>query len=175
MDSQREDDRDQERGVIGEVPPSAYIETSVISYLTGRRNQRDVIVAAHQELTHQWWENRRQDFFLYASAVVIEEARRGDEISARARLAIVEQLRLADVTSAARELAGRLLLEFGLPAKANADALHIAIAAANGIDYLLTWNCTHLANAFMIPRVEKICRTAGFEPPYICTPQELMG
>jgi predicted nucleic acid-binding protein len=71
-------------------------------------------------------------------------------------------------------LAARLLLETALPAKANADALHIAVAAANGIDYLLTWNCTHLANAFMIPRVEKICRAAGFEPPYICTPQELM-
>lgn len=157
------------------MPPSAYLETSVISYLAGRRNQRDLIVAAHQELTREWWDNRRQEFTLYASAVVIEEARRGNEVSAQARLAIIEQLRLADVSSAARELAGRLLLEFGLPPKANADALHIAIAAANGLDYLLTWNCTHLANAFMIPRVEKICRAAGFEPPYICTPQELMG
>jgi predicted nucleic acid-binding protein len=157
------------------MPPSAYIETSVISYLAGRRNQRDLIVAAHQELTREWWDCRRQEFTLYASAVVIEEASRGNELLAQARLAVIEQLRLADVTSAARELAGRLLLEFGLPAKANADALHVAIAAANGIDYLLTWNCTHLANAFMIPRVEKICRAAGFEPPYICTPQELMG
>jgi predicted nucleic acid-binding protein len=147
----------------------------VISYLASRRNQRDLIVAAHQELTHEWWDNRRQEFTLYASAVVIEEARRGNEGLAQGRLAIIEQLRLADVTAPARELAGRLLLEFGLPAKANADALHIAIAAANGIDYLLTWNCTHLANAFMIPRVEKICRAAGLEPPYICTPQELMG
>jgi len=119
--------------VIREVP-SAYIETSVISYLTGRRNQRDLIVAAHQQLTHEWWDNRRRDFNLYTSAVVIEETRRGNELSARARLAVIEQLPLADVTSAARELAVRLLLEFGLPAKANADALHIAIAAANGID-----------------------------------------
>jgi predicted nucleic acid-binding protein len=156
------------------MPPSAYIETSVISYLTGRRNQRDLIVAAHQELTREWWDNRRQKFTLYASAVVIEEARRGNEAMARARMEIIEELRLADVTQSARELAARLLLEVALPVKANADALHIAIAAANGIDYLLTWNCTHLANAFMIPRVEKICRVAGFEPPYICTPQELM-
>jgi predicted nucleic acid-binding protein len=156
------------------VPPSAYIETSVISYLTERRNQRDLIVAAHQELTREWWENRRQEFTLYASAVVIEEARLGDEVFARARMALIEQLRLADVTPAARELAARLLLEAGLPAKANADALHIAVSAVNGIDYLLTWNCTHLANAFMIPRVNRICRTAGFEPPYICTPEELM-
>jgi len=156
------------------VSPSVYIETSVISYLTARRNERDLIVAGQQQLTHEWWQNRRQDFSLYTSAVVIEEARHGNETLAKARLAVIEELRLADVTSVARELASRLLLEFGLPAKANADALHIAIAAANGIDYLLTWNCTHLANAFMIPRVEKICRTAGFEPPFICTPQELM-
>ena len=90
-------------------------------------------------------------------------------------MAWIEQLHLADVTPSARELAARLLLEAALPAKANADALHIAISAVNGIDYLLTWNCTHLANAFMIPRVNKICRVAGFEPPYICTPEELMG
>jgi predicted nucleic acid-binding protein len=157
------------------VPPSAYIETSVISYLTGRRNQRDLIVAAHQELTREWWDSRRHEFTLFASAVVIEEARLGDEALARARMAWIEQLHLADVTPSARELAARLLLEAALPAKANADALHIAISAVNGIDYLLTWNCTHLANAFMIPRVNKICRVAGFEPPYICTPEELMG
>jgi predicted nucleic acid-binding protein len=154
--------------------PSAYIETSVISYLTARPNEREVIVAAHQQLTREWWENRSSKFTLYVSAVVIEEARRGNEEFARARLAVIEQMQLADVTPAARELAARLLLEFGLPAKANADALHIAVAAANGIDYLLTWNCTHLANAFMIPRVERICRAAEFQPPYICTPQELM-
>lgn len=153
---------------------TAYIETSVISYLTARRNQRDLIVAAHQELTREWWESRRHDFTLFASAVVIEEALRGDEMFAQARMALLAQMRLADVTPAARELAARLLLEAGLPAKANADALHIAVCAVNGIDYLVTWNCTHLANAFMIPRVDRICRAAGFEPPYICTPEELM-
>jgi len=153
---------------------SAYIETSVVSYLTARRNQRDLIVAAHQELTREWWESRRRDFTLFASAVVIEEALRGDEMFANARMALIEQMRLADVTPAARQLAAQLLLEAGLPAKANADALHIAICAVNGIDYLLTWNCTHLANAAMIPRVNNICRAVGFEPPYICTPEELM-
>jgi predicted nucleic acid-binding protein len=154
--------------------PSVYVETSVISYLTGRRNQRDLIVAAHQELTREWWDSRRQKFTLYASAVVIEEARRGNAALAQARMELIQELRLADVTPSARELANRLLLEAALPTKANADALHIAVAAVNGIDYLLTWNCSHLANAFMIPRVEKVCRVAGFEPPYICTPQELM-
>jgi predicted nucleic acid-binding protein len=156
------------------VPRSAYIETSVVSYLVARRNQRDLIVAAHQELTHEWWESRRHEFTLFSSAIVIEEALRGDEVFARARMALIDEMHLANVTPAARELAARLLLEAGLPAKANADALHIAVCAANGIDYLLTWNCTHLANAVMMPRVNRICRAAGFEPPYICTPQELM-
>lgn len=111
---------------------------------------------------------------LFASTVVIEESLRGDEAFARARMGLIDQMRLADVTPAARELAARLLLEAGLPAKANADALHIAICATNGIDDLLTWNCTHLANAAMIPRVNNICVPPLFEPPYICTPQELM-
>jgi predicted nucleic acid-binding protein len=151
-----------------------YVETSVISYLTSRRNQRDLIVAAHQELTREWWETRRHDFVLFASAVVTEEARKGDEVFAQARMTLLDQLRLLEVTAPARELAARLLLEAGLPVKANADALHIAVSAVNGIDYLLTWNCTHLANAAMIPRVNRICSVAGYEAPYICTPEELM-
>ncbi len=156
------------------MPRSVCVETSVISYLTSRRNQRDLIVAAHQELTREWWETRRHEFALYASTVVIEEARRGDEVFAQSRMALIDQLGLVEVTPPARELAARLLIEAGLPSKANADALHIAVSAVNGIDYLLTWNCTHLANAAMIPRVNKICSVAGYQTPYICTPEELM-
>lgn len=153
---------------------SVYLETSVISYLVARPNQRDVVVAAHQQITREWWANRRHEFTLFASAVVIEEALRGDPEYAKARMGIIEQLHLADVTRAARALAAQLLLEAALPPKANADALHISIAAVNGIDNLLTWNCTHLANASILPRVNEICRAAGFEPPYVSTPEELM-
>jgi predicted nucleic acid-binding protein len=156
------------------VTRSVYLETSVISYLVARPNQRDVVVAAHQQITREWWVNRRHQFTLFASAVVIEEALRGDPEYAKARMGIIEQLRLADVTRAARALAAQLLLEAALPPKANADALHISIAAVNGIDNLLTWNCTHLANASILPRVNEICRAAGFEPPYVSTPEELM-
>ena len=130
------------------MPRSVYVETSVISYLVARRNQRDLIVAAHQELTREWWETRRHEFTLYASAVVIEEARRGDEVFAQARMALIGKLHLVEVTSPARELAARLLIEAGLPSKANADALHIAVSAVNGIDYLLTWN---LLTSQMLP------------------------
>lgn len=131
-------------------------------------------MAAHQQITREWWANRRHEFTLFGSAVVIEEALRGDPEYANARMGIIEQLRLADVTRAARALAAQLLLEAALPPKANADALHISIAAVNGIDNLLTWNCTHLANASILPRVNEICRVAGFEPPYVSTPEELM-
>jgi predicted nucleic acid-binding protein len=156
------------------VRPSVYVETSVISYLVGRMNSRDLVVAAHQELTREWWENRRENFELFTSAVVVEEAARGDQNLASTRIEVISALRFADVTTAARDLAARLLRDSGLPDKANADALHIAVSAVNGIDYLLTWNCTHLANAVMIPRVNDVCRASGFEPPYICTPEELM-
>ena len=153
--------------------PSVYIETSVISYLVARpsKNPR---VASNQELTHRWWQTSRQNFELYASAVVLGEAQRGDAAVAAARVAIARELRLAQVTREALDLAAALVAGAGVPKKANEDALHIATAAANGLDYLLTWNCTHIANAVTIPRVNEICRSRGFEPPLIYTPQEFM-
>jgi predicted nucleic acid-binding protein len=153
--------------------PTVYIETSVISYLVARpsRNPR---VASNQELTHKWWQTRRHNFELYASAVVLGEAERGDASVAVARVAIARELRLAQVTRETIALAAALIAGSGVPAKANEDALHIATAATNGLDYLLTWNCTHIANAVTIPRVNAICRRNGFEPPLIYTPQEFM-
>lgn len=155
------------------MAPTVYLETSVISYLVARPS-RNARVASNQELTHEWWQNRRTRFELYASAVVLGEAQRGDPALAEARLEIVRGLRLAQVTRDAVDLAAALIAGSGVPKKANEDALHIAIAATNGLDYLLTWNCTHIANAVTIPRVNEICRRHGFEPPLIYTPQELM-
>jgi hypothetical protein len=81
---------------------------------------------------------------------------------------------LLTIVPAAAELAEKLVAELRLPTRAHADALHVAIAATNGIDYLLTWNCRHLSNAVLRPRIEFVCREAGYEPPTICTPPELM-
>jgi predicted nucleic acid-binding protein len=155
------------------MPSTVYIETSVISYLVARPS-KDARVASNQELTHQWWQTRHHDFELYVSAVVLGEAMRGDPTLAAARVEIARELRLAQVTREAIELAAALVAGAGVPKKANEDALHIAIAATNGLDYLLTWNCTHIANAVTIPRVNAICRSHGFEPPLIYTPQEFM-
>jgi predicted nucleic acid-binding protein len=151
-----------------------YVETSVISYLVARRNQRDLLVAANQQLTLEWWENRRHDFELYASAVVIAEASRGNPEYAALRLEVLQQLHLIEVTDRTVRLADALLERAGLPEGANEDALHIATAAASGMDYLLTWNCKHIANAFIIPRINVVIRRHGLEPPFICTPQELL-
>ena len=153
--------------------PSVYVETSVISYLVARPS-RNARVASNQELTREWWRTAAQRFDLYASAVVIGEAQRGDSLLAEARLTIVRNLRIAQVTRDALNLAASLVAGAGVPRKANEDALHIATAATNGLDYLLTWNCTHIANAVTIPLVNVICRRSGFEPPLIYTPQELM-
>jgi len=154
--------------------PTVYVETSVISYLVARPSLSSVRVAANQETTREWWQSRRDRYDLYVSAVVLGEAQRGDPSLAIARMEIVRGLRLAQVTPEALDLAAALIAGAGVPKKANEDALHIAIAAANGLDYLLTWNCTHIANAVTIPRVNSICRAHGFEPPLIYTPQELM-
>ncbi|HKO58526.1 MAG TPA: type II toxin-antitoxin system VapC family toxin [Thermoanaerobaculia bacterium] len=156
------------------MKPAVYVENSVVSYLTARKAQNNVMVAWHQDITREWWSTRRHDFELYASAVVVEEAQDGDASAAAARLELIAQLTLLEVTPEARDLAAVLLRETRLPSKATADALHIATAAVHGMDYLITWNCKHIANAVIFRSVERACRRNGYEPPVMCTPEELM-
>ncbi len=151
-----------------------YIETTIVSYLTARPS-RDLIIAAHQQLIQEWWDTRREDFDLYISQFVIQESGAGDSAMAQKRLTALDGIALLSITQEAVALA-RILVEKGpIPEKAEVDALHIAVAASHGVDYLLTWNCKHIANAEMQIRVGKLCRAAGFEPPVICTPEELLG
>ena len=151
-----------------------YIETSVISYLAARPS-RDLITAAHQQLTQEWWQNRRAHFDLYASQLVIQEAGAGEAEMAHKRLALLEQLSLLDLSEASVKLGRALVANGPIPEKAAVDALHIAIATVHGMDYLLTWNCKHIANAEMQTAVTAVCRSDGYEPPVICTPEELLG
>jgi len=149
-----------------------YVETSVISYLTARPS-RDVISLGHQQLTREWWEQATREFELYASRLVVAEAQLGDPAAAEARLAVLEPIVLLAETAESRTLARKLLAAGGLPNKAASDALHIAVAAVHGMDYLVTWNCKHIANARMLRFVAETCRAEGFEVPVICTPEEL--
>ena len=158
----------------GSAQPSVYIETSLVSYLTARPS-RDLLVAAHQQLTVAWWDEQRTRYELFTSQVVLAEARAGDPDAAQRRLAVLERLPLLDVADTAIALAARLVTEQALPAQAAQDALHLAIACVHGMEYLLTWNCTHLANARLRSRIEQVCRDAGYVPPIICTPEELEG
>ena len=156
------------------MKPAIYLETSIISYLAARPS-RDLITAARQQVTHEWWARRRHDFELFVSELVIDEAAAGDPQAAARRIAVLKDLPVIDITSLAEELAGHILHHVGLPVRARADALHIALATSQGLDYLMTWNVTHLANALIRPRVERACRLAGYEPPVLCTPDELIA
>lgn len=151
-----------------------YLETTIASYLASRPS-RDLVIAARQELTGEWWEERRQDYALYVSQVVIDEAGEGDPDAARKRLAYLDSIALLETTDAAIALAEELLREGAVPKNAADDALHIAIATAHGMDILLTWNCRHIANADTLGAVGRLIRKSGYESPVICTPDELTG
>lgn len=150
-----------------------YIETSVVSYLASRPS-RDLVVAGRQQLTHAWWEARRPAFDLVISQVVLDEVRAGDPDAAQRRLAFIADLPLLDVTTATAELAATLIGRVPLPTHAAADAVHMAVAAFHGVDFLMTWNVPHIANATLRRRVEDICREQGYGAPILCTPDELM-
>jgi len=155
------------------MKPTVYIETTIPSYLTAWPS-RDVVRAGEQQVTRDWWD-RRADFELRVSSLVLLECSAGDSDAAALRLAALDGVPVLAQTAEVERLAEALLREVPLPAKAGADALHIAVAAVNGVAYLLTWNCTHIANATLRPRIEAICRQLGYEPPVICTPMELLG
>ena len=155
------------------MKPRVYVETTVISYLAARP-ARDVVVAGRQQSTRDWWMTASQRFELVVSALVRQEAGAGDPDAVRARLALLDPLGSLDVGAEAQELAERLVDADAVPASAQRDAVHIAVAATNGVQYLVTWNLRHIANAVVRPRIEAACRQAGFDPPVICTPDELM-
>jgi hypothetical protein len=151
--------------------PKVYVETTIPSYLAAWPS-RDLIRAAHQQITREW-RARREAFDVYASTLVVQECRSGDPQAATDRLASLVGIPLLEMTSEATELAALLTSGVPLPARTVTDAFHVAIATVSGMDYLLTWNCTHIANATLRPRIERVCRAAGYDPPSICTPEEL--
>jgi predicted nucleic acid-binding protein len=152
--------------------PKVYIETSIVSYLTARPSN-DIRAAANQNATAEWWDIQRPKYDLFVSEFVIAEASLGDSEAAQRRLKVISEIPELETTEEVRTLGQELINRGAIPQQAVIDAYHVAIAAVNGIEYLLTWNCTHIANALMRPKIEAICRLCGYEPPVICTPQEL--
>ena len=156
------------------MAPRVYLETTVLSYLVARPS-RDVAVNAHQVVTKLWWERAPARFDLVVSAITVDEAAAGDPQVARQRLALIEGIPAVPITPAARDLAASLIAAGAVPPKALADALHLAIAAVNKVEYLVTWNLKHLAGAVIRRRLENALRERGYDPPTICTPEELVS
>ena len=150
---------------------TVYVETSIVSYLTARPS-RNIVLSAHQAITRDWWRHR-STYQLRVSQLVLDEAGGGNPAMVARRLSALAAIPVLDVTVEASSVATALVARGALPRKAIVDAFHIGIAAVHGMDYLLTWNCRHLANAAMRGTIEAVCRSAGLVPPVICTPEEL--
>ena len=153
---------------------SVYLETSVFGYLASRMSS-DLVTAGNQRLTRDWWDNHRGSFDLYISQAVVAECSAGDSDAAKERLVFLSDLPILDITDEAKALARTLLSDIPLPRVADVDALHIALAAFNGMDYLLTWNCKHIANPSLRRIIDRVLVAADVSPPIICTPQELIN
>lgn len=151
-----------------------YIETTIFSYLAARPS-RDLVTAARQQMTWDWWREHSEAFELRASLLVFDEARDGDPEAAARRLKFLDGIAILDVNDDVLALAEALVEEGVLPGRAAKDAAHVALAAVHGMDFLLTWNCKHLANAHVSRNVEHTVFEHGYAPPAICTPNELMG
>jgi len=155
------------------MKPRVYIETTVISYLTAWRSPQ-LIMAAHQEATRSWWDDDRHNFDLFVSEAVVQEAAAGDAKAAHRRLEAIREIPELKITNETLQLAKILISKGQIPENARVDALHIAVATVNGIDYLLTWNCRHIANATFQRSMRMICEEVGYTLPIICTPLELI-
>ena len=153
---------------------SVYIETTIPSLLTARPS-RDLIIAARQEITRLWWETRKDKYSLFISDFVIEEVSRGDSNAASSRLKVLEDLSLIEIDDEVISLTETILKSGLIPIKAAMDAGHIAVASRHSIDYMITWNCNHLANAEILRYINFIVSEAGYFLPTICTPDELFG
>ena len=151
-----------------------YIESTIPSYVVARP-ARDLLQAARQQLTRDWWDLQREKHELFTSQVVLDEIAIGETIMARQRLAVVDKIPLLDLTDEIKTLARSILVSGLLPADADRDAAHIALATAYEMDVLLSWNCRHIANAAIQARLRRLAEKSGFNLPVLCTPNELAG
>ncbi len=152
---------------------SIYLETTVVSYYTSKPS-RDIIVLAHQEITRQWWPTAIRRYNVFISEVVIEEAGFGDPEAAKRRLEELKDFPHLELNDKVEEIAQIYMERLEIPEKSFRDAAHLAVASVHNIDYLITWNCTHLANGEIIKKLMKINSSFGISTPIICTPEELM-
>jgi predicted nucleic acid-binding protein len=151
-----------------------YVETSIVSYLRQRPSPQ-VVMAARQVLTHQWWNDERFKYELVTSQYVVDEASAGDPVLAAERLELLDSIPLLPLDPAIAQIANEIMNRAILPQNARTDALHIAMVAHHRIQYLLTWNCRHIANATILPRIHKLLTDLSIPIPVICTPEEMVN
>ena len=151
-----------------------FLETTIPSYLASWPS-RDVVVAGKQEVTREWWKQRRNKFELFVSPYVLEEVSAGDLGASERRMELIQNIPILSIDDTVLELTEAILIEKVIPQKSAADASHIAIATRHGMDFLMTWNCAHIANAEIMRIVKGVMEKAGYELPLICTPNEQMG
>jgi len=153
--------------------PSLYLETTIPSYLTARPS-RDVLVLARQELTREWWERERDTYRVVVSTVVVEEIGRGDPAAAERRLQLVAEAEVLDTGPEVEDLAPKIREELSIPEEAKLDAFHLAFTMWHELDYLLTWNCRHIANAKRLRLLARFAAREGLWLPVICTPETMV-
>jgi hypothetical protein len=153
---------------------SIYLETTVVSYYCSRPS-RDIVISARQQLTQIWWENKIDDYNIFISDLVQDEASKGDTEASMKRLEIIANFKILEVDAEASRVAKMLVSEGAIPLMYPEDAVHIGVAAVNGIDFILTWNFTHIHNATKQEKIEHIVDLCGYICPVICTPEELLG
>jgi predicted nucleic acid-binding protein len=153
--------------------PTVYIETTVISYLTSRPS-RNLIVAAHQLITVEWWRDVLPELTPYISIAIVDEISKGDPVMAAMRLDAVKDFPELEITSEVRSLAARYISKLQLPHRSITDATHLACASWYGVDYVATWNMAHIASAKVRAVLNNLNRARGVSVPVLCTPEELM-
>jgi hypothetical protein len=151
-----------------------YIESTIPSYVVARP-ARDLLQAARQQITCDWWEAQRERHELFTSQVVLDEIAEGEPLMAKRRLDLMSEIAVLDLSVQAELLAAGILTSGLVPSNADGDAAHIALATVHKMDILLTWNCRHIANAAIVGRLRRLVAGQGFTLPEICTPEEFTG
>lgn len=155
------------------MKPSVYIESTIVSYLTARPS-RDLIVAAHQQITVEWWDDVLPQVDGFISPFVNQEISRGDPVVAQKRVEAMRDMPVLEINDEIQKLAEKYFVAFEIPGRARTDAAHLAVAVWHEIDYLLSWNCRHIVSGRIKKLLEDINVVLGLKTPVLCTPEELM-
>jgi len=151
---------------------TVYIESSVVSYLTANPS-RDIVIAGHQQTTYDWWHLWRNKFDCFISDLVYDEISLGDSSAAQKRIEAIENFKYLEFNLEIENLGYEYFRLLNIPQKSRLDALHLAVGVWHKIDFILSWNCKHIANAIVSKKLREFNNKMGFHTPILCTPEEL--